>query len=508
MSKTSYNPETKTWDRTYDDPKYGTLTDHFPAGAQGAAGSPPPEPSPSPVSRGLAKYRAGGDVGLGVSPNSKAAAQAAAPPAGPAAAQVPEIPAGAVATRQGTRERGISDDRIGWNDKTASVTLDGNDVFKPDTVIDGTSYADNEALNRIAEQAYSNKNDPLKAARDYVIASGVPSGAVDWDGANVIIGGRAIKPAFVRDGVAYIPTSQLDAAVAAYRSNSGLRSSGEVYDDNKHYRNRLEGMLNDLLSRREFVYDPENDKAFTMYRDLGERLADDAYRRVLENNSSSFQNASGAVQGMALGARNNMLERLAGSVGDYYDRAYDRYNDDYSKQRQGFSDASTLFNNFYDQQYRAGRDSVSDLQSAQANERQIKQQDFQNDLTLQQLALQYITHALQSRGLDIANQGSILDNEGRTIQNDQARENLRSSTLQNLLTEAYNRGAFTPEAAALWQLTGRLQKGADGLMENFDGTPYRPWSPELDYLAEQVANQAYGQASGQLKAQKEYGVLQ
>lgn len=458
--------------------------------------SNPSSSAPEKPLTGRELYKSGGDVGLGESLSTRNSKAALSAPAGPAAAQVPDIPAGTKATRQGLADRGIADERIGWNDKTASVTLDGNDVYKPDTVIDGTSYADDESLNKIAEQAYANRNDPLKAARDYVLSNGVPSGAVDWDGTNVTIGGRSIKPVLVRNGVAYIPTSQLDAAISAYKGSTGLETNNTVYDENKNNRNRLEGLLNELLDRREFSYDPEKDKAFGMYRDLGERLAEDAYRRTLEHSSQNSQNASGAVIGAALGARNNMLERLAGEVGNYYDRAYDHYSDDYDRDRQGLTDAAALFNNFYNQQYQANRDTIGDYQTAQANERQIKQQDIVNDRAEREFALQLATQLLQNQGIDISNQGALLDNEGRRLSNEATADN-------NILTRSYNRGGYlTPEEAD--RLGIRYDSiGDDGYIRKADGTHYISWAPELDYTMALTE----AQARGPLRVQKEFGQL-
>lgn len=43
--------------------------------------------------------------------------------------------------------KGIANDRIGWNQNTGMVTIDGQDFLKPTTVVKGTSYADPTAYS-------------------------------------------------------------------------------------------------------------------------------------------------------------------------------------------------------------------------------------------------------------------------------------------------------------------------------------------------------------------------
>lgn len=96
---------------------------------------------------------------------------------------------------------GIND--VGWNDATKSVTINGKDYYKPSTVVDGTSYANDRDMYNIINSAYRDKGKSIAGATDYVNSKGI-SNAVKWSGGQLMVGGQNVPVAYVDDnGTAY-----------------------------------------------------------------------------------------------------------------------------------------------------------------------------------------------------------------------------------------------------------------------------------------------------------------
>lgn len=362
--------------------------------------------------------------------------------------------------------RGIANDRIGYNASTGTITIDGRDTgIKPETNLNGTTYGSEGIINELTNQAYDSAGDPLVSSRDYADSLGY-GGLVSWDGNNVSVGGQSFAPTYVTsDGRAYVSKAQLDNAIASFRESNDIIGNGGVVDRySERYDQPVQGALDQILGREAFDYDPNEDIAYQAYRDMYTRMADDALERVLNENNTSITGASGAVLSEALAARDNYLTQLTDKIPELVGDAYNRYTGETDRLNQNLDQLRTAANDYYIKLYQQNRDAYSDTMQGTQYGDQEDQRWFDNYMQLindeysRRLTEQEIISAIMS--------------------NDQTR-------MSNAASNAYMRGSFTPEEAALW------------------GVPVTqlPWQGQLRYTIDSGIANSYGPALGSVLAE-------
>lgn len=223
------------------------------------------------------------------------------------------------------------------------------------------------------------EDDKVVAVRDYVASKGY-GGIVGWDGENATVGGRAIKPQFVKDGTAYVKKSEADDAIGALMNESGIKSNDEIEKERyDKYGKHEDELARKLLNREKFSYDPETDPAYQAYKSAYTREAVDALRRVLNKNNTSLHGASGAVLSEALASHNAELIKLADKAGEFYDKSYKRYQDEGESLRKNLESISELGDEFYDRMYKANDDAIDRVNSAGKTEQEERQRWTENE---------------------------------------------------------------------------------------------------------------------------------
>lgn len=391
---------------------------------------------------------------------------------------------------------------------TGTVIAPGSNVVyenKPQTstpnVKSALSSGGNEALNRIAEQAYKNIGNDVVGIRDYASGGGA---AVDWDGKNALVGGNAITPTFVRDGTAYAPKSVVDKSITDYNRQSGIVGNKQVYDD---YMNRYEDKLNNQLGkmtdRKQFEFNPDTDVGYNQYVDYMTDLADRAYKSALARNNTDVGGASAAVLSEAAAARDNYLKQAADSLLDWRQQAAAEYEGETDRLRNNLSDSSALFNDFYNKNYTANRDSVGDARNAQKDNDEREQRDIDNQRNDRNDMYSNLYTAAQTGSVQADTEGQHIQNRGYELANDAAVENNRHTAKMNRFTEASNIGYFTADDTVLIPellLNGNYINDA-GILVRSDGSVIYPWDTEAVY----AQAMALAQGRGQYAAANEYG---
>lgn len=362
--------------------------------------------------------------------------------------------------------RGIANDRIGYNASTGTITIDGRDTgIKPETNLNGTTYGSEGIINELTNQAYDSAGDPLVSSRDYADSLGY-GGLVSWDGNNVSVGGQSFAPTYVTsDGRAYVSKAQLDNAIASFRESNDIIGNGGVVDRySERYDQPVQGALDKILGREAFDYDPNEDIAYQAYRDMYTRMADDALERVLNENNTSITGASGAVLSEALAARDNYLTQLTDKIPELVGDAYNRYTGETDRLNQNLDQLRTAANDYYIKLYQQNRDAYSDTMQGTQYGDQEDQRWFDN---YRQLINDEYSRRLTEQEIISA-----------ILSNDQTR-------MSNAASNAYMRGSFTPEEAALW------------------GVPVTqlPWQGQLRYTIDSGIANSYGPALGSVLAE-------
>lgn len=368
-----------------------------------------------------------------------------------------QVPGGYSPIRETLRSRGVDNSRIGWDNGT--VTLDGEGVYTPQYNVDGTTYADEFAINDMTRRAYSNAGEPLVGVRDYATSNGGYGGLVDWDGSNATVGGVPIDTVYVQDGNAYAAESDVMAAIDQMERNNGLLGNDGVtrsYED--RYGSAVDDALDTLLSRGAWDYDPDNDLAWQAYKEQYTQLGDDAFRRAMNANNSSVYGASGAALSEALAARNNYMQELSYKLPELMRDDYDRYTGETNRLRANLADAQGVANDYYERTYRQNRDTYDDLRQSWLDERdeehwqtedmrnaaaasaQLEAQQRQNEL----LGQQVYQGDIYNRYYD-----PLMAQELRsaTGANDLVDRQIKSADIENIMQTASVRGMFSPEEA-------------------------------------------------------------
>lgn len=393
---------------------------------------------------------------------------------------------------------------LGWNDAAKTITMNGNDVFKPQYNVDGTTYASPADVDYLTQLAYAQRGDRLVPVRQYANESAAGIG-VSWDDADktVNVGGTTIRPTYINDGgISYAPQSQLDAALDAYKARTGVRMPETVLEtyENKSGAAR-DRALQELLNRKSFDYDPKSDPLYQRYAAEKQRQADEAYRRVLNDNNSSVNTASGAVVSQAIAAKNAYLRDIAEQQLARENTAYSRYMDDYSRLRNNLNDVMTAGNDYYNKLYQQDYDSWARGRQGMLDQmEQEKYADQRADIAwerswndrlyelqaensaLQNLAAKYNNNMLrynaetypqerdyQLRGMDLANEGTSIANRTSQLGLDQT----MSYMLGGGVTDEM------PQAVRALQSAG-YTPGADGIYAK-NGVPYNWTRYDNDY---------------------------
>lgn len=354
-------------------------------------------------------------------------------------------PAGLMPVRQTLSSRGVDNSRIGWDGE--SVTIDGKSVYTPEYNDNGVTYAKPSDIRSMTDTAYRQSGDELVAARDYVTAKGY-SGTVNWDGENVIIGGKSIKPVYVQDGIAYLPKSQADSAVSEMEDRTGVIGGENVVGmTEQRYGSRIDDALNAILEREEFSYDPEQDPAYQAYRTQYLREAEEAMRRVLNDNNSSLTGASGAVLSEAMADRDAQLAKLTDMIPVLEQNAYNRYTGETQRLLSNLESAQDTADSYYDKLYTQNRDAVSDMVAAGEAERAEKQRWIDNQRSAEKdyYENELSRLELEERGIDLSRYDDMSAEALRAaiLEND----SLEHSNAQTIIEDAYSnamaRGFFT-----------------------------------------------------------------
>lgn len=356
-------------------------------------------------------------------------------------------PGGLLPVRSTLNSRGVNNSRIGWDG--SSVTIDGKSVFKPEYNDNGTAYAKPEEIRQMTDTAYRQSGDELVAVRDYVTSNGY-SGIVNWDGENVIIGGQSIKPVYVQEGIAYLPQSQADAAIAAAEERGGIIGGNNILENTQRsYGSEIDSALDAILNREEFSYDPEEDPAYQAYRTQYLREAEDAMRRVLNDNNSSLTGASGAVLSEAMADRDAELQKLTDMIPVLEQNAYNRYTGETQRLLSNLESAQNTADAYYDKQYEVNRDAINDVVSAGAAEREENQRWIDNQ---RNIANDYYDNELrrielEKGGIDLSRYDAESAEALRSIilQNDELEQSNIQTGRENAFNNALMRGFFTAE---------------------------------------------------------------
>ena len=355
---------------------------------------------------------------------------------------VPKTQDGLVGIRASLNNMGFSNDSIGFDDKSKTVTLNGKAFMKP-TYLDedaGISYADTRDIQKSLVNFYSNSSDPIVRVSDaYSSAAGkygLTADALTYGNGTVSVGGNPLDIMYIDgENKAWAWKSSVDDAVESYAGNSGITSPqklAEEYADK--YLTRAENLLSKIQSREDFSYNPDEDPVYLAYKNKYLTEGDRAARNSMANYAAltgGYMNSAAVTAGAQ--AQQYYASQLANTIPDLAQQAYERYMDRYNTDMDLFRETVDLYNMAYDNAYNANNQQVYNVNSvAKSNtdrdkaayetywDNLINSQNYElNNQEYAQNELEsYWDNILKEQELNSAknkNTGIILDNDQKRI---------------------------------------------------------------------------------------------
>ncbi len=260
----------------------------------------------------------------------------------------------------------MDNSKIEWRDNPnglGTVTYDGKDFMQANSVNNGTSYAANASdIYRSAIDYWKGTPNEIVDTTSYVSNSGLPFN-VDWQNGKVLINGIAGTPAFEIDGNSYMYKNELDNIIAQAMQNNGLQKGADIwqrYEDK--YTPMTDALLDKIVNRKEFDYDPEQDIVYRAYRDQYNREGDKSLRDTMGNMTGltgGFVNSAAVTAGAQ--AEQQWKDALMDRIPELAQIAYDRYVGDYNMNRNALSDVQNQHAQAFQREYGVNRDNISDL---------------------------------------------------------------------------------------------------------------------------------------------------
>lgn len=275
-------------------------------------------------------------------------------------------PANGVGIRDTMVNMGMDNNKIGWRGEPGglgTVTYDGKDFMQANSLNNGTSYA--AGVNDIygaAVDYWKGTPNQIVDVTDYLANSQLPFNA-NYQNGKVMINGIAVDPAFVIDGNAYMNQSQLDQIMNQAMQQSGLQNNYDIwkkYDDK--YTPTIDALLDKIVNREEFNYDPEQDIVYQSYRDQYNREGDKALRDTMGSMAGltgGFINSAAVTAGAQ--AEQQWKDALMDRIPELAQQAYGRYVDDYNMNRSALSDVQNQYTQAFNREYGVNRDTMDDI---------------------------------------------------------------------------------------------------------------------------------------------------
>lgn len=371
-------------------------------------------------------------------------------------------PANGVGIRDTMVSMGMDNNKIGWRGEPGglgTVTYDGKDFMQANSLNNGTSYAANvNDIYGAAVDYWKGTPNQIVDVTDYLANSQLPFNA-NYQNGKVMINGIAVDPAFVIDGNAYMNQSQLDQIMNQAMQQSGLQNNYDIwkkYDDK--YTPTIDALLDKIVNREEFNYDPEQDIVYQAYRDQYNREGDKALRDTMGSMAGltgGFINSAAVTAGAQ--AEQQWKDALMDRIPELAQQAYGRYVDDYNMNRSALSDVQNQYTQAFNREYGVNRDTMDDIRynnalnterDDQAYERNWNERVYNDEQAWRQKEWDEYNNRYWYEANRADNQwyadevyrwaGFNRDN----IMYDQKR-------IENALSNAQQRGKFTEEEAAL-----------------------------------------------------------
>lgn len=246
-----------------------------------------------------------------------------------------------VGIRATLNNMGIDNSKIGYDQKSGYVTLNGKSFMKPTYLDDdaGISYASKADIEKSLVDFYKDSNNPVVRVSDAYASRagkyGLSGNGLSYGNGTVSIGGMPLDTMYIDDsGKAWARQNDIDHLVDSYADRLDVENPNELaarYE--REYLDDIQSRITALENRAPFSYNPDEDPVYLAYKEKylleGERAS--------RNAMSDYAALTGGYVGSAAvtaGALANQYyaQQLGNKIPELAEQAYQRYYNDYNSE--------------------------------------------------------------------------------------------------------------------------------------------------------------------------------
>ena len=287
----------------------------------------------------------------------------------------------AVGIRATLNSMGIPNEKIGYNEATKTVTLNGKDFMKPSYMDEdnGISYAPASEIRKNVVNFYKDSNNPVVRVSDsYSSAAGkygLSADALSFGDGTVLIGGKPVSTLYIDDeGKAWAWQNDVFDSVKDYANRVNVKNPNSLAENiNNSYLDDIYEKLYEISNREEFSYNPENDPVYKAYHKKYLTEGDRATRDAIADFSAltgGYANSSAITAGSLAGQYYS--QQLVNKIPELASQAYERYVNSYNTDLGLVTQMLSTYDKIYDNTM-----SSNDFARAYANDtaHSIKERD-------------------------------------------------------------------------------------------------------------------------------------
>lgn len=282
------------------------------------------------------------------------------------------VPKGSVGIRDTLTGMGFSNKSIGYNENDRTVTLNGKKLMKPKYVDEerGISYSDKGDIEKSLVDYYSQSSNPIVRVTDAYAAAagsyGLSADGLSYGNGTVMIGGVPLNTLYVDDnGKAWAWQDDVEDLTRSYAKSYGIKVPSYIADryENK-YLSDVWDAIDDLRSREDFSYDPDDDPVYQAYARKYLTEGDRATKNAVAKYSAltgGYVNSAAATAGSL--ANSYYVQQLSDMVPSLAAQAYERYMDTYQTELNAIDKMTDVYSLAYKNASEANNQTVSNINS-------------------------------------------------------------------------------------------------------------------------------------------------
>lgn len=286
---------------------------------------------------------------------------------------VPTRSDGTVGIRATLNNMGISNNLIGYDEGTKTVTLGGKTFMKPSYIDEdaGVSYATPKEIQNNLVNYYSSSSNPIVKVTDayanYAGQYGLSADALNYGNGTVTLGGIPLDILYIDDeGKSWAFNNSVQNSVNSYIDSLGISTPNELLDYyNQKYLTPINSLARSIRTREDFEYDPNSDPVYQAYKN-----------QYLTQGARASENAMADYAALTGGYANSAAATAAAQTQQYYmtqltnqipalaEAAYERYADKYNTDIELLENMIDYYDAAYDNAYSANNKTINNINNS------------------------------------------------------------------------------------------------------------------------------------------------